>query len=117
MQDVHDRERPSDNPAFNAHQTAQEQLHILADMRYTYKPFLRVEEGPLVDYREVIKGGSDTIPGRTPDESLEMINRAIDFIISAGLMQEDEARRVRIRNMLFISFALIAFAGIGWMIS
>lgn len=116
MQDTHGRDHPSDNPAFNAHQTKQEQLYILADMLYIYKPLWGTEEGPLVDYRAVVKSGSDIIPGRTQDESLEMINRAIEFIISVGAMQEDEARRGRIRNTLFISLALIAFVGMAWLI-
>lgn len=117
MQTTPSRARPSDNPAFNANQSAQEQLYILADMLYIYKPFWGVEGGPLVDYREVVKSGADTIPGRTRGESLDMINRAIDFVTSAGAVQEAEAQRVRLRNMLAISFVLIAVVGIGWMVS
>lgn len=114
MQNIPGLKRPSDNPKFNPSQTVLEQLDILADMEYTYVPFVRREGGPLVDYRAVIEAGADTIPGRTRSESLEMIDRAIKFIASAIVMEEDEAHRRRVKLVGFFTLALLMAVSAVW---
>ena len=89
-------------------------MYILADMLYIYKPLRGIEGGPLVDYREVVTSGIDTIPGRTRDESLDMINRAIEFIITVGAMQAEERQRVLIKRMSVIILSTVGLIGTLW---
>lgn len=105
MQRNTERERPSDNPQLNANQTMQEQVETLANMRYSYSLF-GWEGGPLVDYRRVVEDGSDTIPGRTQDESLEMIERATRFIIRFERGKRTRAARSRLIRVAVITLVL-----------
>ncbi len=97
-----------DTRRFNENQTKAEQYEALGTLDY-YRDILG-PGGQLVELREAILNEGETIPGRTSDESLQMVNVAISTTIKWMNFDIDERmkRTIKLTIMSFAALILLA---------
>lgn len=112
MGTIANRYRASQDPArFDKHQSLNQQRHALRSLSYGWDGVMG-EIGTIQELRLAIIEDDERIPGRTPAESLAMVDEVLDEHrqrVDAHLAERRaKRRRIYVRVVIFVLVALVA---------